>query len=380
MDSKDRFRTALAHREPDRPPIGFFAIDYDTVERVLGRPTYLRAKAKSQLAFWEGRRDEVVQSWKEDAIDLYHKLDVIDIVNVGAMASSVAPPRDYQPDPPERLDATTWRDGRGRVFKLSETTGDITCVEDPERWTRVYRETDFDPDAPVPPPDPSCYEVPDAVIEALGTDRVVLGPSGGEAGWVLLGGMERGLYEFAANPTAVKAAIRQAVNRANQVDDYAIRPGQDGVLWGTDYADSTGPLISPEMFREFVLPGLIERTRRLHERGLPVLKHACGNNWKLLDMFCEAGFDAYQSIQESGGMDLAEVKRRYGDRLTLWGGVRVEHLMSGTPADVRGDVKRALDVAAPGGGFILGASHSVAVGTNYDNFMTMLDTFVELTT
>ena len=111
--------------------------------------------------------------------------------------------------------------------------------------------------------------------------------------------------------------------------------------------------------------------------GLRVLKHACGNNWKLLDMFVEAGYDAYQSIQASASMDLARVKARYGERLALWGGARVENLVSGTPEDVRLDVKQALLAGAPGSGYIFGTTHSVAVGTKYDNFMAMLDAYDE---
>jgi len=59
MDSKTRVKTALAHQLPDRIPFGEFAIDYDTVEKILGRETYVRAKAKSQIALWEGRRIRV---------------------------------------------------------------------------------------------------------------------------------------------------------------------------------------------------------------------------------------------------------------------------------------------------------------------------------
>jgi uroporphyrinogen-III decarboxylase len=72
-------------------------------------------------------------------------------------------------------------------------------------------------------------------------------------------------------------------------------------------------------------------------------------------------------------MDLGRVKELYGDRLALWGGVAVENLIGGTPDDVRTDVRRAMERAKPGGRFILGTSHSVAVGTNYENFMAMLD-------
>ncbi len=113
-------------------------------------------------------------------------------------------------------------------------------------------------------------------------------------------------------------------------------------------------------------------------RGVHVFKHACGNNWKLLDMFVEAGYEAYQSIQESASMDLARVKAEYGDKLLLWGGVSVEKLMSGEPDDVRRDAEHALEMGSPGGGYVFGTSHSVAVGTKYENFMVMLDTFHEL--
>ena len=49
--------------------------------------------------------------------------------------------------------------------------------------------------------------------------------------------------------------------------------------------------------------------------------------------------------------------------------------IGGTPDDVRADVRHAMQCAKPGGRFILGASHSIAVGSNYDNFMTMLDEY-----
>ena len=114
MSSKQRVLAALEHRESDRLPLGFFAVDHDTVEQVIGRKSFLRAKADSQIALWEGRRDEVAQSWREDAIEFYSKLDVIDMVPAHAMASSVLPPAGYEPLRPEKIDDVTWRDWQGR--------------------------------------------------------------------------------------------------------------------------------------------------------------------------------------------------------------------------------------------------------------------------
>ena len=85
MTSKERARAALLRGTPDKVPLGDFSIAYDTAERVLGHETYARAKAKCQIAYWEGRRDEVVQSLAGDTVALYNKLHVYDLVNLCAV-------------------------------------------------------------------------------------------------------------------------------------------------------------------------------------------------------------------------------------------------------------------------------------------------------
>ena len=303
-------------------------------------------------------------------------MDMIDIIPVGAMASSVLPPADYEPERPEKLDEVTWRDRKGRVYRFSEQTGDVTCIEDPELAAKQFSPEDFPIPEKIEPPDESCFEVVDAVIEEFRGERFINGPSGNEAAMIMLGdNYERGLLEFAMNPEAVRAAHLQALALGELEDEYYIRPGQDGVLWGTDFSYNNGPMISLEMFRRYCLPNIKERVKQVKARGIRVLKHACGNNNLLIDYFVEAGYEAYQSIQISAGMDLEKLYQRYGDQLTMWGGVMVEHLVNGTPEQVRADVEEAFRIAAGGrGGFILGTSHSVAVGTRYENFMTMIET------
>lgn len=380
LTSRERVARVLAGQPVDRVPIGFFAIDSDTVEKILGHPTYLRAKAKSQIAFWEGRRDEVVASWKNDTLELYRKLDFIDLIPACCMASSIVPPKGFVPDEvPRKIDDSTWEYRDGRILKYSPVTADITVVHDPQQWTREFKLEDFDLETaarPVPPPDPSIFEVVDAVLAEFGRDRYVLGPCGGEVAMPLLGGMERGLMMYAEQPDVVRRAIECDLLRAEARDEHYCRPGTSGVLWGQDFAHQTGPMISPAMFRKFCLPAIQRRVDRIHRGfGLKVLKHACGNNWKLLDMFLAAGYDAYQSLQISAGMDLARLKQTVGDKITLWGGVQVETLMSGTPAQTRREVEDAFRILAPGGRFIFSTSHSVAVGCQYDNVMAMFDTY-----
>ena len=371
MTAKERVYAALDGRIPDRVPYAEFAVDFDTVERLLGHETFLRAKARSQIAFWEGRHEEVAQSWLEDHIALQKTLP-LDIVTF-PMATWEMPPETEEP-PPRRIDPTTWEDRQGRIYRLSEATQDITCVHDPVRDAKIFTAAEFEKDDAPLRRDERSWKILDAVIREFKREKFICGPSGGSVGIVLLGGMERGLLELAANPDAVRAATRSFVRRQNEADAVLIHPDSDAVMWAEDLGHKTGPLIGPAMFRDFFLEANKERARNVKEKyGKKILKHCCGNINLLLDFFVEIGFDAYQSIQPTAGMDICRLKKDYGGRIALWGGVAVENLVGGTPEDVRSDVRRAMSCAKPGGRFILGASHSVAVGTKYDNYMALLD-------
>jgi hypothetical protein len=375
MNSRERVLAVLEGRLPDRVPFGEFAVDGDTVARILGHETYLRSKAKCQIAFWEGRHEEVAQSWREDHIALHRKLD-LDIVTF-PMATWYIPPRSDEP-PPRQVDRTTWEDRQGRIFKLSEATQDITCIHDPVADARRYTVEDFTARWTPQPLDPLSRSVLDAVMGAFAGEKFICGIDGGEVGMVLPGGFERGLPILVESPEIIEAAVAQAVEQAEAADAVRLDPRQDGVLWGCDFGFKTGPFMSPRMFRRFYHAANRRRVESLHRRGLKVMKHCCGNTWSLLDQFCEIGYDCYQSIQPTADMDIVEVKRRYGERLSLWGGVAVEKLVSGTPDEVRADVRRAMTACKPGGRFILGSSHSIAVGTRYDNFLAMLDEYRRL--
>ncbi|NTV80791.1 MAG: hypothetical protein HGA24_05135 [Candidatus Aminicenantes bacterium] len=273
----------------------------------------------------------------------------------------------------------TWEDREGRIYRLSEATQDITCVHDPVRDRQVFTAAEFEKEPEPPRRDERSWKILDAVIQELKGEKYICGPSGGSVGIVLLGGMERGLLELAANPEAVRAATRFLVRQQNLADEVLIHPDSDAVMWAEDLGYKTGPLIGPAMFRDVFLEANKERARNVKgKHGKKILKHCCGNINLLLDYFVEIGFDAYQSIQPTAGMDICRLKKDYGEKITLWGGVAVENLVGGTPDDVRDDVRRAMACAKPGGRFILGASHSIAVGTKYDNYMALLDEHAKL--
>jgi uroporphyrinogen decarboxylase len=92
-----------------------------------------------------------------------------------------------------------------------------------------------------------------------------------------------------------------------------------------------------------------------------------------MDDFIVVGYEGFQSIQESAGMDTKILKERYGEVLTFWTGIQCETLVSGTMAETRDEVMRSLDYLMPGGGFIFGSTNSVQFGAKTDNYLAALD-------
>ena len=375
MNSRERVAAAIARKPVDRVPLGFYAVDYDTVEKVLGRPTHVRNKIEIQLALWEGRRDEVAESLKKDTVEFYEKIDCADIVL--PKEASLLPPRDYDPDPPRKIAEDKWEDRRGRIYQAVRHVNEIQCVYNPEQGSRTFTVEDFQEPVEVQPPDSSIFEALDYVIEHLGERRYVAGTTGGITALTLPGGIENGLMLYALRPDVILAANRRSVAIQNRRDQYYIRSGVPGVLMEQDMAGTNGPLVSPKMFREMCFPFLKQRIEHVKQFVPQVIFHNCGNNISLMDMFVKAGVDCYQSLQTTAGMEVGRLKEMFGAKLSFWGGVPVETLIGGTPQDVRKAVRTAMERGAPGGGFILGPSHSVAKNTKYENFMAMLDEFVK---
>ena len=375
MNSKERVRAAIAREPVDRVPLGFYSVDYDIIGKVIGRPTLVRDKIGIQVAYWEGRREEVAENLKQDTVEFYRKIDCADII-VLPKEASLLPPKDYEPDPPGKIGDNKWEDRAGRVYQAVPEVNEIQCIHDPT-LRDTFSVEDFPADPPVKPPDPSQFEAVDYVIEQLLDERYIVSPSAGATAITRLGDFETALMLYALQPEVIHAANRQKAAMQNELDEYWIRPQCDGVLISQDMGTTKGPIISPDMFRELCMPYLKQRVENVKRYIPQVVMHNCGNTIPLMEMLIECGIDCYQSLQTSAGMDVRLLKESFGDRLCFWGGVPLEVILKGTPDDVRRAVRTALQ---RGGrtGFILGPSHSIAKGTPYDNFMAFLDEFVRL--
>lgn len=368
MNSKQVVNDVLNRKQPAYIPLGTYAIDCDTVARIIGHETYVRDKVKIFLALMEGRRDEVVQSLKEDSVDLFRKLDCIDLL-LPEKEAQVLPPRDYVPMKYTKLNDNTWEDEQGDVFRIADRTNDVTLI----RHGQKPDLQEFDGEPMLTPPDETIFDAYDHLISELGAERFIGGISGGFDVFPLPGGMEEGLPLYALEPGYIHKMIEYSVKIENYLDPFCIRDGVDQVMIGVDLGTTTSLLLSPAMFEEFCLPAMKTRIAHMKNYRDKIILHSCGNTWKIIDRLIEAGIDCYQSLQTGAGMDIGKLNEKYGGKMSFWGGVSVEKLIGGTPEDVRDDVRYAMRTAGLGGGYILGPSHSIAYGVNYDNFMAMVD-------
>ena len=373
MLPRERVQAALSHTEPDLVPWGEHSIDYNIYEMVLGRESWVHAKFRETRGLWEGRRDEIVECYKRDIIDLTNALG-FDIITVGLNPAAGA-----KPAPLEQVDHETYRDTAGNLFRISATTHNLMPYKiRTDNYTvptveQVQEEIErLEADPPQKPED-SCWEVLRHVVREM-KETHWINVCVGDFTWPMVGPTdEERFMNLALHPELHGPITELNARRCMAVLPWYAQEGVDSVMPCGDMGSSTGLLAAPEIIREHVLDWWKEYVRRGHDLGLKVIKHCCGNIWGAMPMLCEAGYDGYEGIQGSGTMDIKLLKERYGDRMTLWGGVWNEHLILGSPQDIEADARHAIRWGAPGGGFIYGASHSLAVATRPENLEMMKD-------
>jgi uroporphyrinogen decarboxylase len=220
---------------------------------------------------------------------------------------------------------------------------------------------------------PEEWELIDFMVERFGKEKYLFNWMGRALLLPLPSGVgiEQGFIRLAEEPDKVAAEWLAWAGKDKDRIDQSFAHGCDTVALGEDFAFNEGPFMSPNTFERVYMPWLAEVADQVHAHGTPLLWHSCGDNRPLLDMMIEAGVDCYQSIQHT--LDIREIKEKWGDRLALWGGFSTHSVVGGQPEELREQVRYSIKWCAPGGGFILGASHSVCVGAKKENYAAVLD-------
>jgi uroporphyrinogen-III decarboxylase len=238
-----------------------------------------------------------------------------------------------------------------------------------------------------PWPDPGWMDVSQirAEAERYGGEYAILGgdwsPFFHDA--IDLLGIEGLYYRMYDEPKLVDALLAHVVDYYAEVSRRTFDAAADAIdvfFIGNDFGSQNGPLLGAELFERFILPHLARLIDLGHSYGLKVMLHCCGGIEPMIEPMIRVGLDALHAVQPScRGMELAELKRKYGRRIVFNGAIDSHHvLIEGSVEHVREQTRGVLDIMMPGGGYVAGASHDTILGeTPVENVVAMFDTVRE---
>jgi len=193
-----------------------------------------------------------------------------------------------------------------------------------------------------------------------------------------LHGFEESLVDLHDNPGLVRGIIEKAVDYYSELGRLAAKLGAEIAFSGDDIAGNNGLFMSPQHFRDVIYPAMKRLYKNWHSYGLHIIKHSDGNLDPILDLLIDTGLDCLHPIDPLAGMSLEKVKKEYGDRICIMGNVNCAgNLVFGTKDQVIEEVRNCIDVAAPGGGYILSSSNSIPRSVKPDNYVAMTETVKE---
>lgn len=355
LNARQRVDAALAHREPDRVPIDFWATAevkgslkrhlgletdeqllryFDVDFRVLSGPTYCGPQVTdpgdgASTDIWGVRRQQV-RFGDGDHQGSYQEL-------AGSPLASMETVKEIEQyggwPSPEWWDYTSLADDCRRA-------GDYCVVYVGDRLDRTAQLK------------PAMY----------------------------LRGVEQIMLDMALNPEIVDCIVEHVTEYYLEYNRRVFEAAQGGIdifMMGDDFGTQISPMMSVEMWERFFARGFRRYIELAHRYGIKVMHHTCGSVRPLIPKFIDAGLDILQSLQpRAGGMDLHELKQEYGADLSFHGSIDIQQtLPRGKPDDIHREVQQRILAGKPGGGFIICTAHNIQADTPVDNVLALFDAY-----
>jgi len=326
MNSRERVLAALRREQPDRVPYCEFAIDRSLASRLMGWPEPADAIIDLDARIY------TVEERKALA-DFLHMDNITYVIRAPVYAQKVA--------------------GQdGRLFYgegLIKTEADLEKIKLPD------------------PHDDALYAEAEEFIKNKGDYAACFGTRIGVFPAMLSMGIDTFSIALYENPRFAETVMDIYFDWAAVVAERICQMGFDVFVTTDDHAFKTGPILSPALFRRFVIP----RYRRVRKKiTIPWVMHSDGNVMPILEDLLALGIAGLHPI-EKGAMDIRQVKRDYGRRLCLLGNVDLNILGLGTPEDVESEVRGLIRDVAPGGGYIISSGNSLASYLKPENVIAM---------
>jgi len=174
-------------------------------------------------------------------------------------------------------------------------------------------------------------------------------------------GPEKTMYVMADDPEWAKEMFDAVANMTIGMAEIILDEGieVDAGHFSDDLGYRNGTFFSPRMYRELIFPAHKRICDFMKGRGLPVILHCCGNASEIVPDLIEAGIVGLNPLEVKAGMDLLEMKKKYGDVLTLIGGIDVRTWARGDLKEIEEEIRLKVSAAKQGGGYIFHSDHSI---------------------
>jgi uroporphyrinogen decarboxylase len=389
MNSRERLLKALDHQEADRIPLDLGSTQVTGIHVVA----YRRLRKALRLPVGEEPLCDMVQQLALPGADLLGRLgvDVRGLFPLNSHSPAQGSPAEggYRGVVEDGGDHRRYRDEWGITHRRSKPDGLYYSIVQ----------------VPLPGPDVTAEDIAKHTWPDMGDPQRIAGlhelatqARAGGYGVVLkspfagifevaqrIVGMEECLVMMATDRRLAGALFDKLLDLKLAFWDMALprlADVVDVVAEFDDYGTQTSQLISPRMFRQQLKP----RLRVLWERigqlapGARRFFHSCGNVRPLIPDFIEIGVQILNPVHvRATGMEPIALKRDFGDALVFWGGgVDTQGVLpSGTPQQVKDEVRRNVEALAPGGGFVFGPVHNIQADVPVENLLAMWEALRE---
>lgn len=367
---RERVRTALNFKEPDRVPISFGSCMEDSIVEEAYEKLKEKLKITNENKYFHKRGklvspdEEILEQFNVDTRGVY----------LGKADSFVET---------EEIGGEFYKDELGVLWKKSTKGGHyinfLGPFENIENPTIKDLENYKMPD----PDDPGRYRelIKKAKYLYKNTDyAIVLDTTIGviHAGEYLRG-FSKWLEDVYLNPEFIKGLTRKYLDYWKRTTENCLKKiGKyvDIVFFGDDVAMQTNSLISIEKYREIIKPAHREFVETVKKYSTAkVAYHTCGAVYNFIGDFIDIGIDILNPIQVSAvGMDTKKLKKEFGKKICFMGAIDTQHVLPfGSEKEVEEEVKKRINELGEGGGYLLSSVHDIQAEVPPNNIITMFN-------
>ncbi len=145
----------------------------------------------------------------------------------------------------------------------------------------------------------------------------------------------------------------------------------DAIRWPDDMGYKNTPFFSNNTYRELLKPVHKRAVDWAHNKGIKAHLHSCGDIMPLLPDVIETGIDALNPLEVKAGMDVFAIKKMYGDKLVLHGGINA--MLWDKKDEIIAEIAKYVPVLKENGGYIFASDHSIPNSVSLENMKEIIE-------